>query len=54
MKRKKEKLNIVSRCEDLLPFYASIYSRLNEKGKKEVINKLAELGKILDKQSKAA
>ena len=49
MKIKKETIDISSKWENQLPHYATIYSSLNEQGKKEMQRQLTVIGKIIDK-----
>ena len=48
MKTKKEKIDISSKWENQLPLYLDLYSRLNNKGKKEMKRQLTLLGKLID------
>ena len=41
-------VSIKERWEHTLPMFATIYSSLNEEGKKEALAQLKNLGKILD------
>jgi hypothetical protein len=41
-------VSIRERWEHTLPMFATIYSSLNEEGKKEALAQLKNLGKILD------
>ena len=49
MKTKKETINISSTWENVLPQMVRIYSSLNSDGKKEVLRRMAVIGKIVDK-----
>ncbi len=48
MKKEKDTVSIKERWEHTLPMFATIYSSLNEEGKKEALAQLKNLGKILD------
>ena len=45
----KETINISSTWENVLPQMVRIYSSLNSDGKKEVLRRMAVIGKIVDK-----
>ena len=49
MKTKKETINISSTWENVLPQMVRMYSSLNSDGKKEVLRRMAVIGKIVDK-----
>ena len=46
---KKEKIIVAMKWEELLPMYVSIYSSLNETGKKQVLKELKQVGLKIDK-----
>jgi len=48
MKKEKDTVSIKERWEHTLPMFATIYSSLDEEGKKEALAQLKHLGKILD------
>ena len=48
----KTKISIGGNFENTLPFYAFIYSSLNEAGQKQVREELSAIGKALDKLQK--
>ena len=48
MKKEKDTVSIKQRWEHTLPMFATIYSSLNEEGKKEALDQLKNLGRILD------
>ena len=48
----KQTIDISSKWENQLPHYATIYSSLNEQGKKEMIRQLKVLGKLVDRIQK--
>ena len=48
----KRTIDISSKWENQLPHYATIYSSLNEQGKKEMIRQLKVLGKLVDRIQK--
>ena len=48
MKTKKEKIDISSKWENQLPLYLDLYSKLNNKGKKEMKRQLTLLGMLID------
>mgnify|MGYP003631081860 CR=1 FL=1 len=52
MQTKKQTLDISSKWENQLPHYATIYSSLNEQGKKEMIRQLKVIGKLIDRMQK--
>jgi len=52
MKTKKTTIDISSKWENQLPHYATIYSSLNEQGKKEMIRQLKVIGALVDRMQK--
>ena len=48
MKKEKDTVSIKERWEHTLPMFATVYSSLNEEGKKEALAQLQNLGRILD------
>ena len=49
MKTKTTTINISSTWENVLPQMVRMYSSLNSDGKKEVLRRIAVIGKIVDK-----
>ena len=49
---KKQTIDISTKWENQLPHYATIYSSLNEQGKKEMLNQLTVIGKLVDRMQK--
>ena len=45
----KEKIDISTKWESQLPYYAQIYSRLNNEGQKEMLRQLSAIGKLVDR-----
>ena len=48
MKTKKTQIDISSKWENQLPLYLDLYSKLNNKGKKEMKRQLTLLGMLID------
>ena len=46
---KKEKIDISTKWESQLPYYAQIYSRLHNEGQKEMLRQLSAIGKLVDR-----
>ena len=49
MKTKTTTIDISTKWENQLPYYATIYSSLNEEGKKEMQKQLTVIGKLVDR-----
>ena len=45
----KQKIDISTKWESQLPYYAQIYSRLNNEGQKEMLRQLSAIGKLVDR-----
>ena len=48
MKIKKQTIDISSKWENQLPLYLDLYSKLNNKGKKEMQRQVTLLGRLID------
>ena len=44
-----KKIDISTKWESQLPYYAQIYSRLNNEGQKEMLKQLSAIGKLVDR-----